>query len=158
MQLLGSSSQQFAFFKQLQQPCSVPASESPPQESHASRGLKRIQISLLDLKKKSIHVNEKHFHLIKYPLTDRFADFLLICWRWWIPWPNPLLEMIQSIVSENCFDESQVCQFDCNRNFCEKVSYDCAGLLRLHECSFYSSHVIQVLRIESSMRNMGMIY
>lgn len=67
--------------------------------------------------------------------------------------------MIQSTVSENCFDESQVCQFDFNRKIVRKyLSYDCAGLLRMHECSFYSSHLIQVLRTENSMRNMGMIY
>lgn len=67
--------------------------------------------------------------------------------------------MIQSTVSENCFDELQVCQFDFNRKVERKrLSDDCAGLLRMHECGSYSSHLIQVLRTENSMRNRGMIY
>lgn len=108
-------------------------------------------------KEKAIHANEKCFHLIKYPLTDTFAGSILICW-WWIPWPSPPVEMVRSTVSENCFDESQVCQFDFNRKIGRKyLSYDCAGFLRMHECSFCSSHLIQVSRTENGMRNMGMI-
>lgn len=58
-------------------------------------------------------------------------------------------------------------------NLIEKIarrylSYDCAELfrrrreescmLRMHECSFQCSHLIQVLRTENRMRNMSMIY
>lgn len=67
--------------------------------------------------------------------------------------------LTQGIVSENCFDESQVCPFEFNRKTARRnLSYDCAGLLRMHECSFHSSHLIQVLRTENRMRNMNMIY
>lgn len=69
------------------------------------------------------------------------------------------MEMFQSTVSENCFDEPQVCQSDFNRKMERKhLSDDCAGLLGMHECSSYSSHLIQVLRTDNSMRNVSMIY
>lgn len=41
---------QFAFSQQLQQPHSPSAPANPSEQSHASRGLKMAQISLLDLK------------------------------------------------------------------------------------------------------------
>lgn len=129
---------------------------SPTEENHAGRGLMRIRISLLV--RKTTHADEKRFHLIKYPLTDRLEGSILICW-WWIPRPTPPVGMARSTISENCFDESEVCQFDFNRKNGRKyLSYDCAGLLRMHECSFYSSHLIQVSRTENGVRNMGMIY
>lgn len=108
-------------------------------------------------RKKTIYANEKFFHVIKYPLSNTFAGCTLICW-WW-PHNSLPVETIESTVLENCFDESQVCQFGFYRKSPRKpLSYDRAGLFRMYECSFHSSHLSQVLRTETSMRNMYTIY
>lgn len=92
--------------------------------------------------KKPTHATTKCFSLAKYPLAVMSAGCILICW-WRIPWTRAPVGLTRSIVSENCFGEGQVCQFEFNRKISKRhLSYDCAGLLRMHECSFQPSHLI----------------
>lgn len=142
---------QFAILQQLQQPLSPSAPENPSEQSHASRGLEMVQISLLDVK-------EPHACQQEVFLFDSISFGCYICRLH----PHLLVE-----------DPMDPCPSDCLRVLYQKIalirhkfaslnlieriarrylSYDCAGLLRrrreescmlrMHECSFQCSHLI----------------